>query len=75
MAVLAPYAWLAIFFLLPFLIVLKISLSQSTLSAPPYAPLFDPDAGWEGLKAFVAALFARQLLRASRPTRSIACPT
>jgi putrescine transport system permease protein len=52
----APYAWLVVFFLAPFLIVLKISLSQATLTAPPYAPLLDPAAGWEGLKAFFAAL-------------------
>jgi putrescine transport system permease protein len=54
--VLAPYAWLVIFFLLPFLIVLKISLSQSTLTSPPYAPLLDPAAGWPGFKDFFAAL-------------------
>ena len=55
-AVLAPYAWLVAFFLLPFLIVLKISLSQTALSQPPYVPLLDPAAGWEGLKEFFAAL-------------------
>jgi putrescine transport system permease protein len=54
--VLAPYAWLVVFFLAPFLIVLKISLSQSTLTSPPYAPLLDPAAGWEGLRNFLAAL-------------------
>jgi putrescine transport system permease protein len=52
----APYAWLAVFFLLPFLIVLKISLSQSTLTSPPYAPLLDPAGGWNALKAFFGAL-------------------
>ena len=56
LTVLAPYAWLVVFFLLPFLIVLKISLSQSMLTQPPYAPLLDPAAGWQGLKDFVAAL-------------------
>jgi putrescine transport system permease protein len=35
-----PYLWLAIFFLLPFLIVLKISLSEPMLGQPPYTPLF-----------------------------------
>jgi putrescine transport system permease protein len=34
-----PYLWLAILFLLPFLIVLKISLSEPILSQPPYTPL------------------------------------
>jgi putrescine transport system permease protein len=55
-AILAPYAWLAAFFLLPFLIVVKISLSQTTLAQPPYLPLFDPAAGFEGVKAFLGAL-------------------
>ena len=54
--VLAPYIWLVAFFLAPFLIVAKISLSQSTLMQPPYVPLLDLDAGWAGLKDFVAAL-------------------
>ena len=30
-----PYAWLAVFFLVPFLIVLRISLSQPALAQPP----------------------------------------
>ncbi len=34
-----PYLWLAIFFLLPFMLVLKISLSEPMLSQPPYTPL------------------------------------
>jgi putrescine transport system permease protein len=55
-AILAPYAWLAAFFLAPFLIVVKISLSQSAIAQPPYVPLFDPRAGWEGLKGFFGAL-------------------
>jgi len=54
--VLLPYAWLVLFFLAPFLIVLKISLSQTALAQPPYLPLFDPAAGWAGLKAYFAAL-------------------
>lgn len=36
-----PYLWLAIFFLAPFLIVVKISFSEATLSIPPYLPMFD----------------------------------
>ena len=55
-AILLPYAWLAAFFLLPFLIVLKISFSQTTIAQPPYLPLFDPAAGWAGVKEFFAAL-------------------
>jgi putrescine transport system permease protein len=38
---LAPYAWLAVFFLVPFLIVLKISLSEPSMGIPPYMPLVD----------------------------------
>ncbi len=34
-----PYLWLGVLFLLPFLIVLKISLSEPMLSQPPYTPL------------------------------------
>jgi putrescine transport system permease protein len=56
--VLIPYLWLAAFFLAPFLIVLKISLSQTAIALPPYVPVFDPSAGWAGLKAFFAALSA-----------------
>jgi len=36
-----PYLWLAIFFLAPFLIVLKISFSQVILGQPPYEPSFN----------------------------------
>jgi putrescine transport system permease protein len=53
---LVPYAWLALFFLMPFAIVLKISLSQTAIAQPPYLPLFDLSAGWQGLQDFVAGL-------------------
>jgi putrescine transport system permease protein len=36
-----PYAWLLIFFLAPFLIVLKISLADPVVAQPPFTPLFD----------------------------------
>ena len=32
--------WLLLFFLVPFLIVLKISFSEVRLAMPPYAPMF-----------------------------------
>jgi putrescine transport system permease protein len=51
-----PYAWLVAFFLLPFLIVLKISLSQSAIAQPPYTPVFDLSAGWNGVRSFFASL-------------------
>jgi putrescine transport system permease protein len=36
-----PTAWLLVLFLVPFLIVLKISFSEAQLAVPPYAPLFE----------------------------------
>src|SRR5579862_5178858 len=51
-----PYAWLVVFFLVPFLIVLRISLSQPALAQPPYTPLLDLMAGWHGVTAFFGAL-------------------
>ena len=34
-----PYLWLVLFFLVPFVIVLKISFSSAEVAMPPYAPL------------------------------------
>jgi len=48
-----PYAWLIAFFLVPFLIVVKISLSQTAIAQPPYTPVFDIAAGWQGMRAFL----------------------
>jgi putrescine transport system permease protein len=56
LVVLAPYLWLIAFFLVPFLIVLKISLSQTAIAQPPYLPVLDLTAGWQGVKDFVAGL-------------------
>ena len=36
----APRLWLLLFFLVPFVIVLKISVSELRLGMPPYEPLF-----------------------------------
>ncbi len=36
-----PYAWLILFFLIPFLLVFKISLSVPILAVPPYEPIFE----------------------------------
>src|SRR5690606_42147232 len=38
-----PYLWLLLFFLLPFAIVLKISLAEPIIAQPPFTPLFGPD--------------------------------
>ena len=56
LVVLIPYFWLLAFFLAPFAIVLKISLSQTAMAQPPYLPLLDLSAGRQGLKDFVAQL-------------------
>jgi putrescine transport system permease protein len=51
-----PYIWLIAFFLVPFLIVLKISLSQTALAQPPYTPVFELSAGVAGIARFFAGL-------------------
>ena len=51
-----PLAWLSLFFLAPFLIVAKISLSESAVAQPPYRPVFDLSAGWAALVTRVGQL-------------------
>lgn len=41
LVVAVPYLWLALFFLAPFLIVLKLSFAEVVLARPPYTPLFE----------------------------------
>jgi putrescine transport system permease protein len=36
-----PMLWLILFFLVPFLIVLKLSFSEALIAMPPYAPLIE----------------------------------
>jgi putrescine transport system permease protein len=36
-----PYAWLLVFFLVPFLVVFKISIADPLVAQPPFTPLFD----------------------------------
>ncbi len=38
--ILIPYIWLGLFFLIPFLIVLKISFARLAIAQPPFTPLF-----------------------------------
>jgi putrescine transport system permease protein len=54
--VLLPALWLGVFFLVPFLIVLKISFSQTVIAQPPYLPVFDLSAGWQGVTDFLDGL-------------------
>ena len=51
-----PYLWLLGLFLVPFLIVLKIALSDIALSIPPYTPQLDFGSGWGGIRDFFAEL-------------------
>lgn len=53
LVVLVPYLWLFLFFLAPFLIVVKISLSTTAIAMPPYLPSFELSAG---IGAFFSAL-------------------
>ena len=41
LAVAVPYLWLLVFFLLPFVIILKISLADPVIAQPPFTPIFD----------------------------------
>lgn len=56
LAIAIPYLWLIVFFLVPFLIVFKISLSETTIAMPPYLPVFDWGDGlagwWEAARDF-----------------------
>jgi putrescine transport system permease protein len=40
-----PFLWILLFFLLPLLIVLKISVAESVIGIPPYTPLLAADGG------------------------------
>jgi putrescine transport system permease protein len=51
-----PYVWLFLFFLVPFFIVLKISLSDVATAIPPYTPTFALSDGWAGLQTFFSGL-------------------
>ncbi len=49
----APYFWLFLFFLVPFFIVFKLSLSDSAIAIPPYTPTFN----WsDGISGFLSKL-------------------
>ncbi len=53
---LPPFVWLGLFFLLPFLVTLKISLSEPATAIPPYLPLLDWQGGLDGWSSFFEAL-------------------
>lgn len=39
--VIIPYLWMVLFFLTPFLIIVKISLSDTEIAMPPYTPVLE----------------------------------
>ena len=50
-ALVVPYAWLALFFLAPFLIILKISVADPIVALPPFTSLLDwAQSGWDRLQ-------------------------
>ncbi|MDW9417060.1 ABC transporter permease subunit [Sinorhizobium meliloti] len=49
LVIVIPYAWLLFFFLIPFFIVFRISLSQTAVAMPPYMPVFDLAGGLSGI--------------------------
>ncbi len=75
-AIFLPLVWLGLFFLAPFLIVLKISLAEPILAQPPYSPLlvWPEGGGWPTLGAKLDKylvvlqddLYLRSLLNALR---------
>ncbi|MER9920685.1 MULTISPECIES: ABC transporter permease subunit [unclassified Mesorhizobium] len=48
LVIIVPYLWLLFFFFIPFIIVFKISLSQSAIAMPPYTPALDFRDGMSG---------------------------
>jgi putrescine transport system permease protein len=51
-AVLVPYAWLLLFFLMPFLIILKISFAEPVVAQPPFTALLEwGRQGFAGIRA------------------------
>lgn len=53
LVVAVPYLWLIVLFLVPFIIVFKISFSETRLAMPPYAPLFEwRDGAIVGIKLY-----------------------
>jgi len=44
--IMPPMLWLALFFLIPFFVVLQVSLSDPALTRPPYTAIFTWDGWW-----------------------------
>lgn len=53
LVVAVPLVWLMVFFLVPFLVVAKISVSEPLIAQPPYGPLL----AWDGLRLSIELNF------------------
>ena len=53
LVVIIPYLWMALFFLTPFLIIVKISLSDTAIAMPPYTPVLE---GFSAIGDFISQL-------------------
>jgi putrescine transport system permease protein len=77
LVVVLPYLWLMLFFVVPFVIVLKISFSDVDLAIPPYKPLLE----WVGKNSLAiklnfnnyAFLFTDRLYISRRPATCCCC--
>ncbi|SOC45433.1 ABC-type spermidine/putrescine transport system permease subunit I [Rhizobium subbaraonis] len=49
LVIIVPYVWLLLFFLVPFVIVFRISLSTTAIAQPPYEPVFSLADGLSGI--------------------------
>ncbi len=56
LAAIPPYVWLLLFFLFPFVLVAKLSVSHTVLAIPPYAPTLDWSRGGAGIGDFIKGL-------------------
>ena len=56
LVIIIPYAWLLLFFLAPFFIVFRISVSTTAIAMPPYEPVLSLSDGWAGLWSKIGEL-------------------
>lgn len=63
LAALAPMLWLAVFFIVPFSLVAKLSLSDTALTMPPYVPQIDWTLGLTGLQDVLGDLDGETYVR------------
>ena len=63
---LAPFLWLSLFFVFPFVLVAKLSLSDAALAIPPYAPRLVWAHGLSGVVQFIKSLDLETYVRLTR---------